>query len=602
MGTEMDNDCIKVLVVDDDEDDYVITRDLIAEIPEARYHVEWVPTYDAAVEAIRRLQHDVYILDYHLGERNGLELLKVAIADGCMAPLILLTGQGDQAIDMEAMKAGASDYLIKGKIDADLLGRTMRYSLERKRSEDQIAHMAFYDPLTSLPNRTLFQDRLKQALSLAFRYNRLCALLFLDLDDFKRINDTLGHAAGDLLLKEVAVRLNRCVRKSDSVARNTPGTQNCTVARLGGDEFTVLLTEIVNGEDAAIVARRILQSLAQPFLLNGHEAFIGASIGITIYPLDGTDSDTLLKNADSAMYHAKSQMKNNFQFYKQSMNAAALRKFSLENDLRKAIERHEFVLYYQPQMNLMTGAVVGMEALIRWNHPERGMIQPAEFITLAEETGLILPMDGWVLREACSQNKAWQAAGLSPVSMSVNLSGHQFKQQGILKDITAALDDSGLDPEYLVLEITESILMQNVDMTAAILHKLTEMGVRISIDDFGTGYSSLSYLKRFPLCSIKIDRSFVQDITLNPDDAAIPKAIIAMAHSLKLNVLAEGIETKEQLSILQELGCDDMQGYLLSRPVPAEAAARFLEAGYNGARSCSFLQKTAGPTEHSLGG
>ncbi len=449
---------------------------------------------------------------------------------------------------------------------------------ERKRAEEQITRMAYYDSLTNLPNRKLFQDRLNLAILHSGRHERLLALLFLDLDDFKRINDIFGHAVGDHLLKEVAERLQQSVRKSDSLSRYlVEDDSNFTVARFGGDEFAIILPEIVNTEDAAKVAGRILDTMAKPFYLDNHEVFVGASIGITICPFDGTDSDTMLKNADSAMYHAKSQMKNNYQFYKQSMNETALQKLSLENSLRRALERNEFLLYYQPQINLMTGQIVGMEALIRWEHPENGMIPPAEFIPLAEETGLILPIGRWVLQTACLQNKAWQAAGLLPVSISVNLSGRQFKQQSIMEDITSALQNSGLDPKYLILEITESILMQNTDTVAAMLRELNEKGLRTSMDDFGTGYSSLNYLRRLPLFSIKIDRSFVKDIDTNPDDATIAKAIIAMAHSLKLRVIAEGVETKEQMRFLQELGCDEMQGNLFSRPIPAEDALRFLQ-------------------------
>jgi diguanylate cyclase (GGDEF)-like protein/PAS domain S-box-containing protein len=449
---------------------------------------------------------------------------------------------------------------------------------ERKRAEEQITRMAYYDNLTRLPNRKLFQDRLDLAISHATRHSRLLALLFLDMDEFKRINDIFGHSVGDLLLQEFAERLKQCVRKGDSLARCGTGDDGpFTVARFGGDEFAIILPEIHAAGDAAKVARRILAKLAKPFHLDNHEVFVGASIGITLCPSDGTDSDTLLRNADSAMYHAKSQTKNNYQFYEQSMNEANLQRLSLENSLRRALERDEFRLYYQPQMDLRTGQIVGMEALIRWNHPEKGMVSPAEFIPLAEETGLIVPIGRWALRTACFQAKAWQQAGLNPLSISVNLSGQQFKHQSIREDITSALADSGLDARYLMIEITESILLQNTAATVAILREINDMGLRIAMDDFGTGYSSLNYLRRLPLYSLKIDRSFVQEIDTNPDDAAIAQAIIAMAHSLKLTVVAEGIETQEQMIFLRELGCDEMQGYLLSRPVPAAEAPQFME-------------------------
>ena len=358
----MDDRRLRVLLVDDDEDDYIMTRDLLSDVQGTRIDIDWVSTYDEAIEAIGRNSHEVYLLDYRLGGRTGLELMRESLKNGCKAPMILLTGQGDHEVDMEAMKAGASDYLVKGEINAYLLERSMRYAIEKKRAEAQILHMAYYDNLTSLPNRILFQDRLNQAIVQAERYGRRVAMLFLDLDNFKRINDTLGHRVGDLLLQAVADRLKESVRDSDSIARRQQHILNATVARQGGDEFTVLLTEVNEPQDTAKVAKRILHSLSRPFSLEGQEVFITASIGIAVYAVDGKDIDSLLKNADAAMYHAKEQGKNNYQFYKQSLNATALEKFEFENDLRRALERKELLLYYQPQIDVRTGRIVGLEA------------------------------------------------------------------------------------------------------------------------------------------------------------------------------------------------------------------------------------------------
>jgi diguanylate cyclase (GGDEF)-like protein len=574
---------LKILLVDDDEDDYIMTRDLLSEIKELNYDMKWVPTYDAALEAMKcNDYYDVFLFDYRLGDRTGLELLRETVANGCKVPIILLTGQGDHELDVEAMKLGAADYLNKGQIDASLLERSIRYAIERKRSEEQIIQMAYFDNLTNLPNRILFQDRLKQALAHCERYQRQLAMLFLDLDNFKRINDTLGHFMGDLLLKEVANRLKSCVRKNDSVGRQNIDELDRSVARLGGDEFIILLNEINNAHDVAKVAQRVLTALSKPFFVLSQEVFITASIGIIVYPFDGSDIDTLLKNADTAMYHAKSQGRNNYQFYKESMNATALEMFTIENHLRKALDRGEFLLYYQPRMDILTGKIVGMEALLRWRHPDKGIILPAEFIYMAEETGLIVPIGEWVLNTACAQNKAWQTEGLAPIHMSVNLSGQQFKQYDLLKTVDRALYNTRLDPQYLELEITESIIMKNVEMTIAMLQELKGIGIQISMDDFGTGYSSFSNLTRFPLNIIKIDRSFVRYIPENQNDIAIVKAIIAMSKTLKLTIVAEGVETEQQLEFLFEQGCDEMQGFLFSPPIAVEDASKLLREEKDG--------------------
>ncbi len=434
----------------------------------------------------------------------------------------------------------------------------------QKQVEEQILHMAHHDALTQLPNRTLLHDRIGQAIAQAQRNREVLALLFIDLDRFKTVNDSLGHPVGDRLLKAVGERLMTCTRGSD------------TVARIGGDEFVVLLADLKQPEDARHVAQKVLDSLSEPLTIDGHELKVTPSIGICAYPHDGEDVETLMRNADTAMYYAKQMGRNNFQFFTQAMNDAAQERLVLENDLRHALERGEFALHYQPLLDLKTGGIIGFEALVRWLHPQRGMVAPSQFIPAAEETGLIGPIGEWVLREACSQARVWHLAGHPPLQVSVNCSAQQFQQEGFVETVGGILRETGLPANRLDLEITESVIIQRSEEVIARFQAFDDMGVRISIDDFGTGYSSLSYLKRFAIHQLKIDQSFVRDISSDPGDAAIVSAIIAISHSLGLEVVAEGVETAEQLAFLRSLGCDAAQGYYFSRPVPAEEFARLL--------------------------
>jgi diguanylate cyclase (GGDEF)-like protein/PAS domain S-box-containing protein len=447
---------------------------------------------------------------------------------------------------------------------------------DRKQSEREIHRLAYFDSLTGLPNRVLFKDRVTQALSHARRYGTTLATLFLDLDRFKVINDTLGHNIGDLLLKSVADRLAESVRHSDSVCRSVGKEENHSLARLGGDEFTVLLTNLRDVQDAGKVARRIVESLAQSFSIEGREIFVTASVGIAIFPVDGDSVDSLLKNADSAMYHAKEQGRNNFQFYSNTLNAVANERLILEGELRHAVEREEFVVHYQPQIDLRTNGIIGAEALVRWQHPERGLLPPAVFLAAAMDTGLIRAIDEWVLRTACRQNQSWQQRGKMPVRISVNVSNSLFHGNTLLSVVEEALSQTGLAPACLELELTESIAMRNVDASIVMLTTLKAMGVQLSIDDFGTGYSSLSYLQRLPIDVVKIDQSFIEEILTQGGPVPIVRAIIAMAHSLKLLVLAEGVEQEAQRTLLLEQGCDQAQGYFFGRPMPADAFVSLL--------------------------
>jgi diguanylate cyclase (GGDEF)-like protein/PAS domain S-box-containing protein len=436
---------------------------------------------------------------------------------------------------------------------------------DRKKAEARIEYLATRDALTDLPNRMLLNDRVEQAIVNAHRNFESFAILFIDLDRFKNINDSLGHHIGDHLLRQVAERLLRCVRERD------------TVARPGGDEFVVAIYDLKNSQDAGHIAQKILQSLSQPFTIENHVLNTSCSIGISTYPADGEDVPTLMKNADIAMYHAKEKGRNNYQFFSAELNRRAVERLQMENELRRAIEREEFVLYYQPQVDLRTGEVLALEALLRWRHPGRGLVHPGKFISLAEETGLIVPLGEWVLNFACRQLNAWNEAGCPPLTLAVNLSAGQLvNNKGFAKTVAGILQSHHIPPAQLEFEMTESMLLANVEENAQILRKLGDLGTRITIDDFGTGYSSLSYLKRLPIDTVKIDRSFIRDIVADGDDAAIVSAIIAMAHNLKLKVIAEGVENRDQVENLRKLGCDGYQGHFFSKPLPPE----YLEAKY----------------------
>jgi diguanylate cyclase (GGDEF)-like protein/PAS domain S-box-containing protein len=431
----------------------------------------------------------------------------------------------------------------------------------------RMAHSAHHDFLTGLPNRLLLDDRIGQAIAFAPRHTKHIAVLFLDLDGFKHVNDSLGHPIGDRLLQSVARRLVSCVRASD------------TVSRQGGDEFVVLLSEAAKWVDAAVVARRMLAAVAEPHPIDQHDLHITASIGVSVYPDDGEDAEALIKNADTAMYQAKENGRQGYQFFTPAMNARAVERHSVEQGLRGALERQELVLHYQPKVNLRTGAISGAEALVRWSHPTRGLVPPAQFIPVAEDCGLILPIDNWVLREACQQARAWADAGLPAGTIAVNVSAMELRGDHFLEGLFAVLTETGLDPRSLELELTESVLMKNAESAASILQALRGRGVQVAVDDFGTGYSSLSYLRKFAVDSLKIDQSFVSQITSAEGDVSIVTAVISMARSLRLRVIAEGVETLEQLAFLRSLGCDEAQGFYFSRPVPATEFVRLLTAG-----------------------
>lgn len=567
----MKNRTLKVLLIGDHEDDIIIMRDLLDDIEDRDFRLEWISDYSAALEKVQHNEYDVCLTEYRLGERDGLELFLAAQDGGCRTPFILFTGQVNKEVDVEAMQAGVADFLVKGEITGPLLDRSIRYAIERKRVKEKLAdaaerltQLAQYDDLTGLPNRSLFRERLDRALARSRRNNTMIALMFLDLDRFKAVNDTLGHDVGDNLLNAVGKRLRRCLREVD------------TVARWGGDEFTVILEDVAQIKGVSVVAQRLIDALTPSFELGEHELFATTSIGIAVYPSCGKDAETLTKNADTAMYRAKAQGRNNYQFYIDEMNARANERLHMENKLRRALEREEFLLHYQPIIELGSDRVIGAEALLRWQNAGE-LISPADFIPLLEETGLIVPVGEWVLHAACTQNQAWRKCGLPSLRMSVNLSARQFQGHNLARMVEHTLEETGLDPRMLVLEITEGIVMEDSQYSSDALAEAGAMGIGIAMDDFGTGYSSLSYLKRFPIDVLKIDRSFIRDITDDPDDAAIVEAIIAMAQRLRLRVVAEGVETQSQLDFLASHGCHAVQGFLLGRPMPAETFAAWFE-------------------------
>lgn len=515
---------------------------------------------------------------HHLDRVTVMRAIFQAFRTGtgyCIDHRIVLDGGIERTVSQHAELLSGDD----GRT-ARLVG-TVHDITERTLAEERIRYLAHHDTLTALPNRFHFEDRMEQALAFAQRNGLMMAVLFLDLDHFKKVNDTLGHHAGDRLLQEAAGRLMKCLRRSDTLTHAGREDASPFVSRMGGDEFTILLTDLAHPQDAARVSQRIITALAKRYVIGGHEVFVGASIGISLFPSDGEDCNQLLRNADTAMYHAKEMGRNTYQYYSGSMNATALERLTMENNLRWALKRNEFRLCYQPQLDVATGRVVGMEALLSWHHPGCEVVPPDDFIPLAEETGLIVPIGEWVLWNACAQAVTWLHEGLPPVRVAVNLSSIQFRSHRLAELVRKVLRATGLPPSHLEMEITEGVFMSNEEDAAAVIRDLKKLGVRFSVDDFGTGYSSLSRLSRFPLDALKIDRSFVRDISADPAAAGLTAAIIAMARNLGLNVIAEGVETPEQFAFLKANGCAEVQGFLFSSPLTPDAAAGFLRA-----RSC----------------
>lgn len=681
----------RVLLIDDDGEEFILTRDLIEDLVRPSIELEWVGSYQAGLAAVLAGEHDAFLLDYRLGGRDGLELLQEARQLGASAPIIMLTGQGNLEVDVAAMQAGAVDYLVKGQFAPDMLERTIRYAVERARAlealrqseaalkeaqriakvgswewdvrsgevlwsdqmyqifditpeqrrgkilgnpesihpedrervreaveqvtlafktdpiefrlvaaegekwvlargslvtnssgevvrvlgtlqditerrriEQQLFQLAYHDPLTGLPNRRFFLEQLERIAGTALRSGQVVGVVFVDVDRFKAINDTLGHAAGDQLLITVAQRIQENLRSDDFVAR------------MSGDEFAVILPNLRNEETAEQVVQKLVKVLGAPIQMESRSVYVTASLGLSLYPWNGMDASTLLRHADVAMYAAKQAGRNTYKLYRPEMTSDSLERFELEADLWRAIENGEFELHYQPQLDLQKRQITGVEALIRWRHPSKGLIPPGKFIPIAEENGMIIRLGAWVLREACRQNKAWQQQGLKPLKVAVNVSSLQFGQADLVETVSDALAGSGLGVQWLELELTESLVMKDVESSAHMMGLLREIGVSIAVDDFGTGYSSLAYLQRLPIDALKIDRSFVNQMDSGEGGLALIRAIVALSHGLGIAVVAEGVETEGQSNHLRELGCDSAQGYLFARPAPASEVEKYL--------------------------
>jgi diguanylate cyclase (GGDEF)-like protein len=561
----------KLLIIDDEKQ----IRDLLVDLLGKSYDCSDAGSAEEALTALSKQTFDLVISDIDMGGMSGLELVPRVHALSPDTVVVMISGNQDLEFAIRALRVGAFDYITK-PIDlrhveasveralqhSELLQETRRYKeqieeLLQQRTA-QVDWLAYYDTVTQLPNRALFEDRLTQAVSVAKASGQSLGVLFISLDQFKKVNDSLGHVPGDSMLREFAERLKSCITRSD------------TVARFGNDEFALLKTGIDGTTDVIETIGSLSQVLRFSFDLPGHELYATASVGVSLFPFDGEDCQTLLKNAGAALYRAKKSGGANYQFFTADMHELANRRLALETNLRRAIQNEEFLIHYQPRVSVDSLAITGVEALVRWQHPQLGLVSPSEFIPLAEDTGLIVPIGEWVLRQACEQNRRWQEQGFAPIHIAVNISARQFHDQDLSQTVIRILHESGLAPNFLDLELTESSIMQNSEFAADVLTRWKNLGINISIDDFGTGFSSLAALKRLPIDILKIDQSFVRDATTDQDDAAIVMAITTLAHNLRLKVVAEGVETEEQLRFLQLLRCDEIQGFFFSKPLPAD--------------------------------
>ena len=554
--------CLSILLIEDNPGDADLVSKYLSETGPAKYELHHAERLSPALVLVHDRRFQVVLADLSLPDARGVDAVMRIYTAAPKTAIIVLSGMNDEALALQTVQLGAQDYLVKGQVDAPTLHRSIRYATERKRAEQHLAHLAHYDQLTGLANQVTFRDQLSQALARASRQNTLLAVMFLDLDRFKTVNDGLGHDVGDSLLQEIGKRLQAAVREYD------------TIARLGGDEFAVLVPDINDKAIPTRLAQRILGGLTAPITLKGSEVVVTCSIGVALFPDAGESSEDLLRSADIAMYAAKEAGRDNFQIFAVEDGQRALPRLRLERDLRQAVQRNEFVLHYQPQVDLRTNCVVGLEALLRWQRPDGSLVAPAQFVPSLEETGLIVDVGKWVIWTACMQLREWRETSRPNLRIAVNLSARQFEQDGLIDAVQGAIQEAGVLPGSIELEITESLLMRCTEKSNKSLSRLKDIGVRTAIDDFGTRYSSLAYLHRFSVDTLEIDRSFVQAIAQGKDGAFIASAIVGLGHKLGLEVIAEGVETQEQLAFLREDGCDVIQGYLVGRPsgrwIPAQ--------------------------------
>lgn len=551
---------ISILLVEDNPADRRLVAERLGQQHNGLFRLYFAETAREAMQQLKQHQISVILLDLQLPDCTELESLTRIRLAAPGTPIVVLSEVEDETLAIRALKQGAQDFLVKWHTNEHLLVRAVQYALERKQAEEHLHHLAHHDSLTGLPNRKYFYDQLRHALGLARRQGHLLALMFLDLGDFKRINDGYGHHFGDQLLQMVGNRLIGCVRETD------------TLARMGGDEF-ILVFAINHTVDASVTAGKILDAFKTPFIIEDHSIQARVSIGISIYPADGEDMETLIRNADSAMYRAKAESPHDscFWFFATGLNSKTAEMLELEESLQRAHEKREFLVYYQPQVDIHHGMLIGMEALLRWQHPERGLLMPSQFLEALEESGTIVPIGQWVMQEACKQNRAWQDAGHTPLVVAVNISGQELRHPGFVDGVKKALDESGLDPRWLELEVREQSIEEDEGLALVCLSKISELGVRVALDNLGHSHIPLSFLTRFPIHAVKIDRAVVSDVATDANHAAVAKAVIAVARVLNIKGLAEGVETQEQLDFLRSEKCNDAQGYMFGKPLPASA-------------------------------
>ena len=561
-----DGEAINILLVEDNPADRRLVAERLGNNRKNHFHLVYAERISEALQALSQNKISVILLDLQLPDCNDLESLTKVHAAATGIPIVVLSEIEDETLALKALQLGAQDFLVKWHTNEHLLVRAVQYALERKLVEEHLYHLAHHDALTGLPNRKYFYDQFKQTLAIARRHNRLLATMFLDLGDFKKINDTLGHHCGDVLLQMVSKRLAGCVRETDCLAR------------MGGDEF-IIAFNINHPEDATTAANKVLEIFSAPFMVEGCEIHTHASIGISVYPSDGEDMETLIKNADMAMYRAKSEGHNTsrFWFYSPEFNARTVELIRIEEQLRKALADSELVVHYQPQVDIHHGHLIGMEALLRWQHPEQGLLMPSQFMQSFDETGFIITAGEWVLREACKQNKAWQSAGHPAVAVAVNISSQELRHKDFVHIVKQILDETGLDPKWLELEIKEQVIEEDESLALTRLTEIAALGVRIALDNLGQSHIPLSFLTRFPIHAIKIDRSIVSDVATDANHAAVAKAVIAVARVLNIKGLAEGVETQEQLNFFKAEHCEDAQGYMFGKPLPPIACAELMD-------------------------